>query len=82
MLDNLQPAVSRRRERRSKTPKPIAKSDSIIGSSTDTGLIEYVNSSVVTETLKSPSELRKHLAVEFPQKQSVIEETSSGFNSA
>ena len=62
MLDKLQPAVSRRRERRNKTPKPIAKSDSIVGSSTATGLIEYVNSSVVTETLKSPSELRKHQA--------------------
>src|SRR5688572_19365198 len=57
-----QPAVSRRRKRRNKTPKPIAKSDSIVGSSTATGLIEYVNSSVVTETLKSPSELRKHHA--------------------
>ena len=62
VLDNLQPAVSRRRERCNKTPKPIAKSDSIVGSSTDTGLTKYVNSSVVTETLKSPSELRKHHA--------------------
>jgi len=62
MLEQLQQAVSRRRERSNRTPKPIAKSDIIGGSSTETGPIEYVNVSVVMETLKSPSALRKHHA--------------------